>query len=153
MRFSCFLSKSTKKFSTQNQEKTKGRNYASFLDKNAHVQLHLQSVWIEGEGGGVEQNRVDLVQNQLIFSLHYSTPLHFPSFSPPSKQTIRFRPHYSSSLLFFLFSFNLLGRLCPVLIFFFLSFFLFFSFAFFCVFFYYYFCLDVVFFLDENFIF
>ena len=62
---------------------------------------HLWSVWIEGEGGGVEQSRADLVQNQLIFSLHYSTPLHSPSFPPPSKQAIsktllRFFPIYRS---------------------------------------------------------
>ena len=33
-------------------------------------------------------SRVDLVQNLLIFSLHYSTPLHSPFFPPPSKQAI-----------------------------------------------------------------
>ena len=54
--------------------------------------MYLWSVWIEGEGGGVEQSRVDLVQNQFIFSLHYSTPLHSPSFPPPSKQAIKFLP-------------------------------------------------------------
>ena len=38
-----------------------------------------------GEGEG-EQSRVDLTQNQLIFSQHYYTPLHSPSFPPLSKQ-------------------------------------------------------------------
>ena len=36
-----FLPRPTKKFSLQNGEKTKGRNWASFLDKNARVQLHM----------------------------------------------------------------------------------------------------------------
>ena len=81
MRFRCFLSKFTKKFSTQNQEKTKGRNY-HFWTKMPMCNCTWAS----------------------------STLLFFTSF--------------------FLFSFNLLGRLCPVLIFFFffLSFFLFFCF-------------------------
>ena len=39
----CFLPWPTKKFSLQNGEKTEERNWASFLDKNAHVQLHLHS--------------------------------------------------------------------------------------------------------------
>ena len=34
--------------------------------------------------GGGRESRVDLVQNLLIFSLHYSTPLHSLSFSTPS---------------------------------------------------------------------
>ena len=62
------------------------KSYERNLDKQQ--QPPLWSVWIEGEGGGVEQSRVDLVQNQLIFSLHYSTPLHSPSFPSPSKQAI-----------------------------------------------------------------
>ena len=37
----CFLPGPTKKFSLQNGEKTKERNWASFLDENAHVQLHM----------------------------------------------------------------------------------------------------------------
>ena len=41
-----------------------------------------------GGRGGVEQSRVKLGQNQFIFSLYYSIPLHSPSFSPPSKQAI-----------------------------------------------------------------
>ena len=41
MGFRCFLSGPTKKISLQNGEKTEKRNYASFLDKNAQVQLHL----------------------------------------------------------------------------------------------------------------
>ena len=32
-----------------------------------------------------EQNRVDLTQNQFIFSHHYFTPLHFPSFQTSHK--------------------------------------------------------------------
>ena len=48
-----------------------------------------------------EQSRVDLVQNQLIFSLYYSTPLHSPSFPPPSKQPIKYHTfpfhHFSPS--------------------------------------------------------
>ena len=39
--------------------------------------------------GGGRRSRADLVQNLLIFSLHYSTPLHSPSFLLPSKQAIK----------------------------------------------------------------
>ena len=35
----CFLPGPTKKFSLQNGEKTEERNWASFLDKHAHVQI------------------------------------------------------------------------------------------------------------------
>ena len=38
----CFLL-SLPKSSLQNREKTKGRNWTSFLNENAHVQLHLHS--------------------------------------------------------------------------------------------------------------
>ena len=36
-----FSFRPTKKFSLQNREKTEGKNWTSFLDKNAHVQLHM----------------------------------------------------------------------------------------------------------------
>ena len=39
--------------------------------------------------GRGRRSRADLVQNLLIFSLHYSTPLHSPSFLLPSKQAIK----------------------------------------------------------------
>ena len=42
----CFLFKPTKKFSFQNGKKTEGRNWASFLDENAHVQLHIGFVHV-----------------------------------------------------------------------------------------------------------
>ena len=42
----CFLSRPTKKFSFQNRKKTEGRNLASFLDGNAHVQLHMDFVHV-----------------------------------------------------------------------------------------------------------
>ena len=48
----------------------------------------LQSVWIKGERGGVEQSKVDLVQNQLIFNQFNSTPLNTSSFPPTSKHVI-----------------------------------------------------------------
>ena len=38
--FRYFLSSPTKKFSPK-RRKTKGRNWASFLDESAHVQLHM----------------------------------------------------------------------------------------------------------------
>ena len=37
----CFLPGPIKKFSLQNGEKTEERNWASFLDENAHVQLNM----------------------------------------------------------------------------------------------------------------
>ena len=36
-----FFFRPTKKFSLQNEEKTKGKNCASFFNENAHVQLHI----------------------------------------------------------------------------------------------------------------
>ena len=49
----------------------------------------LGPVWMEGEGGGVEVSRVELVKNMLILfrpNLLYSTLLSLPP--PQSKQTI-----------------------------------------------------------------
>ena len=37
----CFLPDPTKEFSPQNGEKIEGKNWTSFLDKNANVQLHM----------------------------------------------------------------------------------------------------------------
>ena len=42
----CFLPKPTKKFSPQNGDKIEGRNWASFLDENAHMQLHMSFIYV-----------------------------------------------------------------------------------------------------------
>ena len=42
----CFLPEPTKKFSPQNGDKIEGRNWASFLDENAHMQLHMSFIHV-----------------------------------------------------------------------------------------------------------
>ena len=46
MRPRCFLPEPTKKFSPQNGDKIEGRNWASFLDENAHMQLHMSFIHV-----------------------------------------------------------------------------------------------------------
>ena len=64
--------------------------------------IHLWSVQIEGKGGGVEQSRVDLVQNQLIFNLHYYSTL-LSSTPPPSPLYLNGSLHISLYLYTHLF--------------------------------------------------
>ena len=42
----CFLPEPTKKFFPQNEDKIEGRNWASFLDENAHMQLHMSFIHV-----------------------------------------------------------------------------------------------------------
>ena len=99
MGFRCFFSGPTKKISLQNGEKTEKRNYASFLDKNAHVQLHLGFI------------HVHFFQNFFF--------LFFISWTLPSLPFF-FHLDVACPCLFFFFFFFLLffGQGCPVFLFF-----------------------------------
>ena len=113
----CFLPGPIKKFSLQNGEKTEERNWASFLDENAHVQLHM-----------------DFTHVAFLYTFFFLLDV---SFFPLGRCLPPLLPFFFSlldvaCLFFFLsffpffFSFNLLGRLVQFYFIFLLSFVFFF---------------------------
>ena len=70
-------------FDQTNQIKKEIVNAHDYVDNSEKLELNLRSVWIEGEGGGVEQHRFGLklayFQPILLYSLYFPT-------SPPPPQ-------------------------------------------------------------------